>query len=151
MNDSRIYRNMKIAWNNSAVKLGCSDWCDLQLNATKGYQSMLLVVLSKGGRCYFWSLFDCDDRRSPWWASCVGPQHDADMISISFNSYASLAVFGTTDCVTTDTQSYLKKFEEISYVVRLYFSPLLYSARHLFLDFFLVSFRLHIRPRGSKW
>ena len=72
------------------------------------------------------------------------------MISISFNSYASLAVFGTTDCVTTDTQSYLKKFEEISYVVRFYFSPLLYSARHLFLDFFLVSFRLHIRPRGSK-
>ena len=60
------------------------------------------------------------------------------MISISFNSYASLAVFGTTDCVTTDKQSYLKKFEEISYsVVRLYFSPLLYSARHLFLDFFL--------------
>ena len=35
MNDSRIYRNMKIAWNNSAVKLGCSDWCDLQLNATE--------------------------------------------------------------------------------------------------------------------
>ena len=56
-----------------------------------------------------------------------------------------------TDGVTTDNQSYLKKFEEISYsVVRLYFSPLLYSARHLFLDFFLVSFRLHIRPRGSK-
>ena len=101
---------------------------------------MLLVVLSKGGRCYFWSLFDCDDRRSPWWASCVGTQHDADMISISFNSYASLAVFGTTDCVTTDKQSYLKKFEEISYVVRLYFSPLLYSARHLFLDFFLWAF-----------
>ena len=43
-----------------------------------------------------------------------------------------------TDCVTTDNRSYKKKFEEISYsVVRLYFSPLLFSARHLYLDFFL--------------
>ena len=37
----------------------------------------------------------CDDRRSPWWASRVRPQHDRSrsdtiMISMYFNSYARL-------------------------------------------------------------
>ena len=32
MNDSRIHRNMKISRDNSAVNLGCCDWCDLSLN-----------------------------------------------------------------------------------------------------------------------
>ena len=59
----------------------------------KGYQSKLLVVLSKGGRCNFWGLLDCDDRRSPWWASRVWPQLDTVMISMDFNGYASLAIF----------------------------------------------------------
>ena len=36
----------------------------------KGYQSKLLFFHSKGGRCNFWGLLYCDDRRSPWWASC---------------------------------------------------------------------------------
>ena len=35
----------------------------------KGYQSKLLFFHSKGGRCSFWGLLYCDDRRSPWWAS----------------------------------------------------------------------------------
>ena len=59
----------------------------------KGYQSRLLVVLSKGGWCNFWGLLDCDDQRSPWWANSVGPQRDTVMISMSFNSYACLAIF----------------------------------------------------------
>ena len=60
---------------------------------SEGYQSKLLAVLLKGGRCNFWDLLDCDDRISPWWASRVGPQHDTVMFSMSFNSYASLAIF----------------------------------------------------------
>ena len=59
----------------------------------KGYQSRLLVVLSKGGWCNFWGLLDCDAQRSPWWANSVGPQRDTVMISMSFNSYACLAIF----------------------------------------------------------
>ena len=59
----------------------------------KEYQSKLVVVLSKGSQCNFWGLLDCDDRRSPWWASRVGPQHDTVMISMSFNSYATQAIF----------------------------------------------------------
>ena len=60
---------------------------------SEGYQSKLLAVLLKGGQCNFWDLLDCDDRISPWWASRVGPQHDTVMFSMSFNSYASLAIF----------------------------------------------------------
>ena len=41
----------------------------------------------------YWGFLDCDDRRSPWWTSRVGPQHDTVMISTSFKSYASLAIF----------------------------------------------------------
>ena len=53
MNDSRIYRNTKIARYDSVVKLG---WVtDVAFHSTprKRYQSKLLVVLSKGGRCNF--------------------------------------------------------------------------------------------------
>ena len=42
----------------------------------KGYQSKFLFFHSKGGRCSFWGLLFCDDRRSPWWASRNGLQHD---------------------------------------------------------------------------
>ena len=64
----------------------------------KGYQSKLLFFHSKGGRCSFWGLLYCDDRRSPWWASRNGLQHDhirsdTVMISMNFNSYASLVIF----------------------------------------------------------
>ena len=64
----------------------------------KGYQSKLLFFHSKGGRCSSWGLLHCDDRRSPWWASRNGPQRDRKrsdigMISMNFNSYASLVIF----------------------------------------------------------
>ena len=42
----------------------------------KGYQSKLLVVYSKGGRCNFWGFLHYDYRKSPWWVSRDGPQHE---------------------------------------------------------------------------
>ena len=82
INDSRIHENMKVAGDDSAVKLACCK----------------LFVDSKSGRCNFWDFLLCDDRRSRWWASRDGPQHDRSrsdtvMISMHFNSYASLAIF----------------------------------------------------------
>ena len=64
----------------------------------KGYQSKLLFFHSKGGRCSFWGLLYCDDRRSPWWASRDELQHDhirsdTVMMRMNFNSYASLVIF----------------------------------------------------------
>ena len=64
----------------------------------KGYQKKLSVVHSKGGRCNFWGLLHCDDRRSPWWASRDGSQHDRScsdtfMICMNFNNYASFVTF----------------------------------------------------------
>ena len=64
----------------------------------KGYQSKLLVVYSKGGRCNFWGFLHYDYRKSPWWVSRDGPQHDRScsetfLISMKFNSCASLAIF----------------------------------------------------------
>ena len=64
----------------------------------KGYQSKLLFFHSKGGQCSFWGLLYCDDRRSPWWASRDGLQHDhihsdTIMISMNFNNYTSLVKF----------------------------------------------------------
>ena len=47
--DSRIHRNIKIARDGRAIKLGCSDWCCLPLNAserTRLITSNLLVVHS---------------------------------------------------------------------------------------------------------
>ena len=73
---------------------------DVTLNSThrKGYQSKLLFFHSKGGRWIFWGLLYCDDRRSPWWTSRDGLQHDhirsdTAMIRMNFNSYASLVIF----------------------------------------------------------
>ena len=87
MKDSRVYRNMKIAQDDSTVKLGCSEWCGLPLNASERASDVI-----------FWGLLYSDDRRSPWWAVRVGPQHDRGrsdtvMMSMNFNSYASLAIF----------------------------------------------------------
>ena len=47
------------------------------LTHRKEYQSKLLVFYSKGGRCSFWGLLHCDDRRSPWWGNRDGLQHDS--------------------------------------------------------------------------
>ena len=40
----------------------------------KGYQSKIVVVHSKGGRCNFLGLLRCGDWRPPWRASRDGPQ-----------------------------------------------------------------------------
>ena len=98
MNDSRIHRNMKIARDDSAAKLGCSDWCDFPLNASERISEQALIFSLEGGRCSSWGLLHCDDRRSPQWASRDGSQHDRSrsdtvMISMNFNSYATLAIF----------------------------------------------------------
>ena len=68
------------------------------LTYRKGYQSKLLFVHSRGCRCNFRGLLHSDDRKSPWWASRVGTQHDRSrfdtvIISMNLNSYASLAIF----------------------------------------------------------
>ena len=84
---------MTAPWHSAAVT-------DVAFHSThrKGYQSKLLFFHSKGGRCSSWGLLHCDDRRSPWWASRDGPQRDRrrsdiGMISMNFNSYASLVIF----------------------------------------------------------
>ena len=64
----------------------------------KGYQSKLFIVHSKGGQCNFLGFLHCDYRRSPWWFSRDGPQRNRSrsgtfMISMKFNSCASLAIF----------------------------------------------------------
>ena len=77
MNESRIHRNMKIARDDSTVKLGCSDWCGLPLNALKRISEQALMFFhSKGGRCSYWGLLHWNDQWSPWLANRDGPQHD---------------------------------------------------------------------------
>ena len=48
MNDSRIRRNMKIARDDSAAKLGCSDWCDFPLNASERISEQALIFSLEG-------------------------------------------------------------------------------------------------------
>ena len=48
MNDSRIHQEMKIARNDSAVKLVCSDWCGLPLNTSEGLSEQALIFLLEG-------------------------------------------------------------------------------------------------------
>ena len=60
------------------------------LNFIRSYDSALLV-LNQTPPC-------CDDRRSPWWTSRDGLQHDhirsdTVMIRMNFNNYASLIIF----------------------------------------------------------
>ena len=63
----------------------------------KNYQSKLVVFHSKSVRSNFQGLLHCDDRKSPWWASCNGPQRDHSrsytLICELFNSYASFVAF----------------------------------------------------------
>ena len=49
MNDCRIHRNMKIAWNDSVVKLGCCDQCGLPLNALERISEQALNCLLEWG------------------------------------------------------------------------------------------------------
>ena len=86
MNYSRIHRNMKVARDDSAAKLGWSDWCDFPLNASERISESKLL-----------GLLYCFDRRSSWSASRDGLQHDhirsdTAIISMNFNSYASLVL-----------------------------------------------------------
>ena len=48
MNDSRIHRNIKIARDDSAVTLGCSDWCGLPLNASERISEQALIFSLEG-------------------------------------------------------------------------------------------------------
>ena len=52
MNDSRIHRNMKIARDDSAAKLGCSDRCDFQLNASERISEQALIFSLEGRPIY---------------------------------------------------------------------------------------------------
>ena len=82
----------------------------------KGYQSKLLFFHSKGGRCSFWGLLYCDDRRSTWWASRDGLKHDyirsgTVMISMNFNSYAScLYATKTKNAIRSKNAWYMKHY-----------------------------------------
>ena len=48
MNDSRIHWNMKIARDDSAAKLGCSDWSDFPLNASERISEQALIFSLEG-------------------------------------------------------------------------------------------------------
>ena len=48
MNDSRIHRNMKIAWDDSAAKLGCNDWCDFPLNVSERISEQAVIFSLEG-------------------------------------------------------------------------------------------------------
>ena len=43
MNDNRIHGNIKIVRDDSAVTLGCSDWCGLPLNASERIAEQPLI------------------------------------------------------------------------------------------------------------
>ena len=110
INDSRIHRNIKIARDNSAVTLGCSDWCGLPFHASERTSEQALIFSLEGRPP--WGLLHCDDRRSPWWANRDGPQHDRSrsdtgMISMNFNSYASLVIFFIIPVLFLITKLYL--------------------------------------------
>ena len=93
-----ISSRKKLKWNKNM--LNSAPVTDVNCHSTyrKGYKSKLLFFHSKGGRCSFWGLLYCDDRKSPWWASRDELQHDyirseTVMISMNFNNYASLVIF----------------------------------------------------------
>ena len=48
INDSRIHRNVKIARGDSAVTLGCSEWCGLPLNASERISEQALIFSLEG-------------------------------------------------------------------------------------------------------
>ena len=52
MNNNRIHRNMTIAWDDSAIELGCSDWCGLPLNASERISEQALIFSLEGRPIY---------------------------------------------------------------------------------------------------
>ena len=48
MNDNRIHGNVKIVQDDSAVTLGCSDWCGLPLNASERIVEQALIFSLEG-------------------------------------------------------------------------------------------------------
>ena len=52
MNDSQIHPNMKIARDDSAAKLGCSDLCDFPLNASERISEQALIFSLEGRPIY---------------------------------------------------------------------------------------------------
>ena len=96
-NDSRIHRNIKIARDDSAVTLGCTDWCGLPLNSSERISEQALIFSLEGRLIYFLRFALLQWPKIAMWASCDGPQgdwsrSDIGMISVNFNSYASLVI-----------------------------------------------------------
>ena len=48
LNDGRIHQDMKIARTDSAVNLGCSDWCGLPVNASEMLSEQAPIFPPKG-------------------------------------------------------------------------------------------------------
>ena len=67
-NDSRIHRNMKIARNDSAAKLGCSDWYDFPLNVSER--------ISEQSSSYFFTRRVADVVSEACFTVMTGDRHD---------------------------------------------------------------------------
>ena len=97
MNEDRIYRNMKTARDNSALKLGCCDWRDpLTQRIGKDIRaSSYLFTLGAADvnseACSTAMTGDCDDELAPW-TQHDRSRSDTGMINMNFNSYASLVI-----------------------------------------------------------
>ena len=135
MNDLRIHRNMKIARVDSALKLGCSDWCGLPLN-TSGRIAEEALFFTRRTADAVSGLLHYDNWTSPWWASRDGPQHDRSrsdtvIISMNFNSYASLVIYFIIPVL------FCFVFEhETFYTIRLLSVFDFYHHRHPYLPYF---------------
>ena len=66
MNDCRIHWDMKIARDDSAAKLGCSDWCNFPLNASKDIRA----------RSYFFTRRTADVVSEACFTVMNGDRHD---------------------------------------------------------------------------
>ena len=54
MNDSRVHGNVKIARDDSALTLGCSDRCGLSLNSSEGISEQALIFFTRrAAEAYF--------------------------------------------------------------------------------------------------
>ena len=97
MNEDRIYRNMKTARDDSALKLGCCDWRDpLTQRIGKDIRaSSYLFTLGAADinseACFTAMTGDCDDELAPW-TQHDRSRSDTGMINMNFNSYASLVI-----------------------------------------------------------
>ena len=97
MNEDRIYRNMKTARDDSALKLSCCDWRDpLTQRIGKDIRaSSYLFTLGAADvnseACFTAMTGDCDDELAPW-TQHDRSRSDTGMINMNFNSYASLVI-----------------------------------------------------------